>query len=124
MVTLNLKDGSTLKLDLSQAGDRGRFNSLGQRLSSKNSDIVTAIWFSQEGQAVTLPIPTQRFRRVFFYCEELIEKASQENRGVIVHVQADEVRLTATAYRRQGGMIRLELRHTGKHRFSPGRSEQ
>lgn len=118
MVTLNLKDGSTLKLDLSQPTDREKFNSLGQRLNSKPSDAVTGIWINTENQNVTLPIPS-KFRRVFFYCETLMDKATQEERGEVVHLQADDVRLTITQYRKQK-MVRVDLRHTGKQRFDPG----
>lgn len=122
MVTLNLKDGSTLKLDLSKAADRERFNFLGQALSSKNnSEIVTGLWLLAEGQpAVTLPLP-KRFRRVFFYVEPLMKRESDELMGEVIRVQADDVCLVVTRYYREGGkMVRVDLQHTGKPRYSPG----
>lgn len=122
MVTLNLKDGSTLKLDLSKDADREKFNSLGQALSSKNnSEIVTGLWLLAEGQpAVTLPLP-KRFRRVFFYVEPLTDRESGELRGEVIRLQADDVCAVITRYYREGGkMVRVDLQHTGKPRYSPG----
>lgn len=122
MVTLNLKDGSTLKLDLSKDADRERFNFLGQALSSKNnSEIVTGLWLLAEGQpAVTLPLP-KRFRRVFFYVEPLMKRESDELMGEVIRLQADDVCLVVTRYYREGGkMVRVDLQHTGKPRYSPG----
>lgn len=122
MVTLNLKDGSTLKLDLSKDADRERFNFLGQNLSSKrNSEIVTGLWLLAEGQpAVTLPLP-KRFRRVFFYVEPLMKRESDELMGEVIRLQADDVCLVVTRYYREGGkMVRVDLQHTGKPRYSPG----
>lgn len=121
MVTLNLKDGSTLKLDLSKATDRERFNFLGQNLSSKrNSEIVTGLWLLADGQpAVTLPLP-KRFRRVFFYVDPLIDRESGDLRGEVIRVQCDDVCQVITRYYREGGkMVRVDLQHTGKPRFSP-----
>jgi len=122
MITLNLKDGSTLKLDLSKDTDRERFNFLGQNLSSKNnSEVVTGLWLLADGQpAVTLPLP-KRFRRVFFYVEPLFDRASDEIRGEVIRLQADDVCSVITRYYREGSkMVRVDLQHTGKPRFSPG----
>lgn len=122
MITLNLKDGSTLKLDLSKEPDREKFNSLGQSLSSKNnSEVVTGLWLLADGQpAVTLPLP-KRFRRVFFYVEPLVDRASGELRGEVIRMQADDVCSVITRYYREGSkMVRVDLQHTGKPRFSPG----
>lgn len=119
MVTLNLKDGSTLKLDLSKETDREKFNSLGQRLSSKlNSEVVTGLWLLADGQpAVTLPLP-KKFRRVFFYVDPLTDRASGELRGEVVKIQSDDVCLVITRYYREGGkMVRVDLQHTGKPRL-------
>jgi len=117
MVTLNLKDGRTLKLDLSNEADRERFNSLGQS-SSKNSETVTGLWLITEGQpAVTLPLP-KRFRRVFFYVESLIDKRSGEQRGDVIRIQADDVCMVVTRYNNER-MVRVDLQHTGRSMFSP-----
>jgi len=113
MVRLNLKDGSVLKLDLKKDSDRERFNQLGQGLSSKLSETVTGIWFLKDDSspAVTLPIP-QRFRRVFFYLEPLIDRENV-HRGDFVWLQADEVSLTITKYFKDG-MFKVDLRYRGK----------
>lgn len=122
MINLNLKDGSTLKLDLSKEPDREKFNTLGQCLSSKNnSEIVTGLWLLAEGQpAVTLPIP-KRFRRVFFYVEPLTDKQTSELRGEVIRMQADDVCTIITRYYKESGkMVRVDLQKTGEPRFSPG----
>lgn len=121
MVTLNLKDGSTLKLDLSKEADREKFNSLGQSLSSNTSETVTGLWLLAEGQpAVTLPLP-KRFRRVFFYVDAMRDRESGELRGEVIRLQADDVCMVITRYYKENGkMVRVDLQHTGKPRFSPG----
>lgn len=119
MVSVNLKDGSTLKLDLTVKADRDTFNRLGQYSSKDNTKTVTAIWFLQDDKpALTLPIPN-KFRKVFFFVEQLIDK-EERPKGDVVQIQADDVNLTVTRYYRETGkMIRVDLRHTGKSRFSP-----
>lgn len=122
MVKLNLKDGSILKVDLKNDSDRALFNKLGQSHSSKPSETVTGIWFLKDDSspAVTLPIPS-RFRRVFFYLEPLTDREG-EKRGDVIWIQADDVGLVVTKYHRDG-MYRIDLKHTGKSRFSPGREQ-
>lgn len=119
MVTLNLKDGSTLKLDLSNEADREKFNQLGH--PTNNSQAVTGLWLLNEGQpAITLPLP-KRFRRVFFFVDTLKDKSSGDLRGDVIRVQADDVCLVVTRYYKENGkMVRVDLQHTGKPRFSPG----
>lgn len=121
MVSVNLKDGSTLKLDLTVETDRAFFNKLGQPTSSSKDaqTTVTALWFLQDDRpALTLPIPN-KFRRVFFFVEQMFDK-DQIAKGDVVRIQADDVSLVVTRYYRENGkMIRVDLRHTGKQRFRP-----
>lgn len=120
MVTLNLKDGSTLKLNLADEQDRARFNSLGRATSNKNNaQAVMGFWLSPKDQpAVTLPIP-KKFQKIDFYAEYLINRSTNEKLGEIIRIQADDVCLTATRYYKENSMIRFDLTHTGKPRFSP-----
>lgn len=120
MVTLNLRDGSTLKLDLAIEQDRVRFNSLGRAVSGKdNSQAVTGFWLSTKDQpAFTLPIP-KKFTKIDFYAEYLIDRSTNEKRGEVIRIQADDVCLVATRYYKENSMIRFDLIHTGKPRFSP-----
>lgn len=119
MVTLNLKDGSTLKLDLSKEQDRERFNSLGHAASTKSAEVVTGLWLHTKDQPViTLPIP-KKFRKIYFYSEYLIDKESQEKRGEVIRIQADDVCLMVTRYYKENAMVRVDLLKTGIPRFSP-----
>ncbi len=111
MVTLNLKNGNTLKLDISKKSDREKFNSLGQ--SSSDSDTITGIWFNTENHGITLPTP-RKFRRVFFYGELLMNEDSKP-KGEQITIKADDVRMTVTSYYRASGkMARVDLWHTGR----------
>lgn len=114
MVTLNLVNGETLKLDIAKKADRERFNSLGQSSSNNDSkSSITGIWFNTENHGITLPIP-RKFRRVFFYGELLMGKGDQPT-GEVITIQADDVRMTVTSYyRKEGKMARVDLLHTGR----------
>lgn len=120
MVTLNLKDGSTLKLDLANEQDRVRFNSLGRAVLSKDSSqVVTGFWLSTKDQpAFTMPIP-KKFQKIYFYAEYLVDKETQQKRGEVIRIQADDVCWAVTRYYKENSMIRFDLLHTGKPRFSP-----
>ena len=112
MVTLNLKNGETLKLDIREEADRERFNSLGQA-TSKDSETITGIWFNTENHGITLPTP-RKFRRVFFYGELLTSEDGQPT-GEQITVQADGIRMIVTSYyRKQGKMARVDLWCTGQ----------
>jgi hypothetical protein len=107
MVSLNLKDGKTVKFNLSEEADRESFNAYG-----RDAGKVTGIWITNNKKSCTLPIPT-RFRRVLFYCE-LIKT------GEAIVVQADGVRLVITNYYGDGSPnVRVNLIKTGKQMFMP-----
>jgi len=126
VIFIHRKDGTTLKFDLSGEkvdGDEIRGDAELQELladSKWTADISgMAVKSNKEMKALTLP---KGFLNVSFSAESLHDsrKSPPAFLGERVHIQADEIRMTLTAFTtRQPRMTRIDIRKTGKPRFLP-----